>query len=112
MAKIEAKRQFEAVNIGDIFCMGWGYEAHLYNFYQVVGKKGGKCSLRLLKVKRDFADTNCGWASNGWVTPIKDSFQNDEIINKKINECVAFYLQGYGSASRWDGRPREEANWH
>lgn len=110
--KIKAKEKFAQVKVGDIFIGSWGYEAQLYDFFQVVEKKSGKVMLRELKKNRDFENISFGACSQGFVTPIKDEFENDKVFGKKLNADGGFMVSTYMYCRPYDGVAREEGNWH
>lgn len=112
LSKAKAKEKFAEVKVGDIFVGSWGYEAQLYDFFQVVEKKGGKVMLRELKKKRDFENICFGACSQGFVTPIKDEFKNDKVFGKKLNSDGGFMISTYMYCRPFDGVAREEGNWH
>ena len=105
-----AKKFLDELKEGDILCSTWGYEAIWYDFYKVVGKQGSFVLLRELAKDHDFENTSYGMCSYGVASPT-DSFANDEIIKRKA--CNGYVrINSYASATRWDGKPREEGCWH
>lgn len=112
LSKVKAKEKFAEVKVGDIFVGSWGYEAQLYDFFQVVEKKSGKVMLRELKKKREWENIKFGACSQGFVTPIKDEFENDKVFGKKLNADGGFMISTYMYCRPFDGVAREEGNWH
>lgn len=109
-SKEAAKKFLEGLQVGDILCSTWGYEAIWYDFYKVVGKQGSFVLLR--ELKKNVSHDNCqyGFASYGIVSP-SDEFEGDEVIKRKAGDgCVR--INSFSYAFRWDGKAREEANWH
>lgn len=109
-AKEETKEFLEKIKIGDIFEANWGYEATWYDYYQVVDKKGSFVVLRELKKNCTMDGIKYGYESHGIVSPIKDSFDG-EPFKKKV-KAGWININSYTSAVLWNGKPKEEANWH
>lgn len=105
-----AKKFIDSLNIGDILSATWGYEATWYEFYKVIGKQGSFVLLRELKKNTTHEGCQYGWASHGIVSP-SDEFYGDEIIKRKAGDGYV-RINSYTYAHRWDGKAREEANWH
>lgn len=108
--KESAKKFLEGLQVGDILCSTWGYEAIWYDFYKVVGKQGSFVLLRELAKTHDFDKASYGPCSYGVASPT-DEFASDEIIRRKAGDgCVR--INSFSYAFKWDGVAREEANWH
>ncbi len=121
MKGVEIKNEM-GLKVGDVLCSCFGYEASIYDFYEVV--KVSKINVKIRKLRK------CGvfgMQSSEWcghiVAPVitgKDRFANDEIMTRRpfnfsrsldpkrtgvhINQCADAYP--------WDGRPCDEYNAH
>lgn len=121
MKNVEIKNEM-GLKIGDILCSCFGYDASIYDFYEVVGVSKKNVRIRELR-KRNVP----GMQSTEWsgciVAPVvegQDRFANDEIMTRKpfnfsrsldpartgihINQCADAYL--------WDGLPCDQYNAH
>lgn len=94
------------VHEGDIFVSSWGYSMTLVDFYQVtkVSKTGKSVNVRKLASK--VVSGNINSPQGGYVTPIKDRFEGEELRNKrlkadyganprpmfKVNDCANAHL--------------------
>lgn len=109
-AKDGAKKFLESLKVGDILSGTWGYEATWHEFYKVVGKQGSFVLLQEMKKKVTDDEPQYGWASHGVVT-CGDEPASDEILKRKCGDGFV-KICSYIYAHRWDGKAREEANWH
>lgn len=67
------------VKVGDLFYDCFGYDATLYDFYQVVALKG-KQTVVLRKVAKEGKQTGfCSWESK----PIKGKFASEELVQRR-----------------------------
>lgn len=110
------------LKIGDILCSCFGYDASIYDFYEVVGVSKKNVRIRELR-KRNVPEMQSTEWSGCIVAPVvegQDRFANDEIMTRKpfnfsrsldpartgihINQCADAYL--------WDGLPCDQYNAH
>lgn len=109
-AKEEAKDFADSLQIGDILISSWGYEAIWHDFYKVVDKKGQFVVLQEMNQNRTMEGCKYGYESHGIVS-CGDTPKDEAPIRRKI--CNGYVkINSYAFAHRWDGRAREEANWH
>ena len=109
-AKDGAKKFLDSLKIGDILSGTWGYEATWHEFYKVVGKQGSFVLLQEMKKKVTDDAPQYGWASHGVVT-CGDEPASNEILKRKCGDGFV-RICSYIFAHPWDGKAREEANWH
>lgn len=108
--KEETKKFADSLQVGDILMSSWGYEAQWYDFYKVVDKKGQFVVLQEMNQDRTMEGCKYGYESHGIVS-CGDTPKDVAPIRRKI--CNGYVkITSYAWASRWDGKAREEANWH
>ena len=108
--KEEAKVFAESLQVGDILEASWGYEAVWFDFYKVVDKKGQFVYLQEMNKNVTYEGCKYGCCSEGIVS-CGDTPKNNEIIKRKISGNYV-KINSYTYASLWDGKAREEGNWH
>lgn len=109
-AKEQSKQFADSLQVGDILVASWGYEALWYDFYKVVDKKGQY--VYLVEMNQNISYEGCiyGCCSEGIVS-CGDTPKTGEIIRRKINDGYV-KITSYAFAKRWDGKAREQGNWH
>jgi len=92
------------LNVGDIYKSSWGHEQTNVDYYQVIEVKGTRTVvLRQIAQKQvEGSIYDHGMACE--VVPVKDSFLNDETIEKRVGQ-YGINLTSYSSAYKWDGTP-------
>lgn len=108
--KQEEKKFLEEVKIGDILEGCWGYEACFYEFYEVIGKQGSFLLLKELKKEYNYEDLKYGACSEGYSKPVKE-YASEKVLKRKVSG-QGVKINSYLYAGLWDGKVREEANWH
>ncbi|QIT20016.1 hypothetical protein [Acinetobacter pittii] len=95
-AAAATKKFRDELQVGDILSTSWGYEQTNVEFYQVIEKKGAKCTLR--EIARRVHHTQ--WAA-GEVSPKPNEFIGEEFTRKIMNNYVKIHssanatLHGY-----------------
>lgn len=86
------------VNVGDLFCASWGYEACINTFFQVVKVKAQSVIVRRIDSKQ--VHTGKG-VLEGTETPTKDNFRGEVEtfrLNHDLNGNPSFKYQSYTRA--------------
>ena len=106
--------------VGDVLVGCWGYDACLYNFYEVVGQTKTMLKLRELKT-RVVGDTKYPMYYGNLIAPITegaDRFEGDTFNRKPSYYQSGNQIHGYVSiksymtAHIWNGKPCDEYNAH
>lgn len=105
-----AVKFLESLKEGDILEASWGYEAIWYDYYKVIGKQGSFVLLKEMQKNRTMEGCKYGYESHGIVS-CADEFLNDDIIKRKADDGF-IKINSYTTSHLWDGKAREEANWH
>lgn len=121
MKCVEIKNEM-GLKVGDILCSCFGYEASIYDFYEIVGVSRKNVRIRELRKKGVNEMQSTEWCGHivAPVTEGEDRFSNNEIMTRRpfnfsrsldpkktgvhINQCADAYP--------WDGRPCDEYNAH
>ena len=110
------------LKIGDILSAGWGYEAELYDFYEVVGFTKTLVKVRELKKVGAEGKTSYPMYYGRLVKPITvgdDRFVGETFARKPANFSASndpartfLAIDSYKYAYPWDGEPCDEYNAH
>lgn len=108
--------------VGDILEACWGYEANIYNFYEVVGLT--KTMVKIKELKKICAEEQSNYSMyyGRMVKPVTegaDRFVSDTIMRKPFNFSKDFNpkysgvaINSYMYAYQWDGKACDEYNAH
>ena len=77
--------RMDALKVGDMLACSWGWEQTNIDFYQVIAKGKKSFTMQAIRGDRDYYNDMCGE-----VTPVKDSFIEDEKPIKKLNFNMQF----------------------
>lgn len=109
-------KEERSLKVGDILVSCWGYDACLYNFYEVVGLTKTMARLRELKTKiagqTDYAVYNGSLIAP--VTEGAERFAGGAFTRKphRYGCDISVAISSYEFAHIWDGKPRDEYNAH
>lgn len=108
--------------VGDILEACWGYDANIYNFYEVVGLTKTMVKVRELKKTCAEEQSNYSMYYGRMVKPITegvDRFLSDVIMRKPFNfsrdfdpKSSGIAINEYKSAYLWNGKACDEYNAH
>lgn len=79
--KAREAKEFEAIEIGDIFVCSWGYEQTNVDAYQLIALKGKTGTFQAIALE---SLETASWASD-YVRPIKDDFLKTEPFTKRLS---------------------------
>ena len=121
MAKKVENNELMGLKVGNILNSCWGYEAEIYDFYEVVGVTKTMVKLRELK-KKTAGQTAYPMYYGRLVAPItegEDRFTGEVLYRKPFNYSAnndprntGVAITSYAYALLWDGKPRDEYNAH
>lgn len=110
------------LKVGDILSAGWGYEAEIYDFYEVVGITRTMIKVRELKKTRAEGESSYPMYYGVLVKPVTegaDRFIGDVITRKPYNyyqnqakEHTFIAITSYKYAYLWNGEPCDQYNAH
>jgi len=88
----------QQVNVGDLFCASWGYEACINTFFQVVKVKASSVVVRRIDSKQNHTGRG---VLEGTETPTKDNFRGEEQtfrLTFNLDGSPSFKYQSYTRA--------------
>lgn len=95
-SRLKAHEEYkEKRKVWSMFYSSRGYEQTNVDFYQVIEKKG--MTLKLRRIGAERVETHSSMSED--VKPVKDSFRDEEILTKRINNYWDISLNSYASAS-------------
>lgn len=108
------------VEVGDILVSCFGYEAEIYNFYEVVGVTRAMVKIRELRTKIA-GETNFPMYYGRLIEPVtegEDRFIGDVMLrkprywNNRDGITISVDIDSVRTAHYWDGEPCDEYNAH